>query len=94
MEIIHESPSESSFVPLSEHQSQTPQSFYSGPPVLHNYSPDARLVLDESEIVGSEALLRITGRAEQAGNTADETTQDRVGEVVVISGVDIWIVSR
>ena len=39
MEVIHDGPSQSDFVSLSVHQSQTPASFYNGPAILHHLSP-------------------------------------------------------
>ncbi|EXJ60649.1 hypothetical protein A1O7_04802 [Cladophialophora yegresii CBS 114405] len=56
MEILREAPKPSSFVPLIEHQSSTPASFYTGPPVLHYYSDRSKLIVLEHEAHSIPAL--------------------------------------
>lgn len=90
MEVIHEAPLESSFVPLSEHQSHTPASFYSGPPVLHYRSPGASLLVAKTEVEGNPAISKLLDSPQANGTAAgDDDEQD-----VVISGVDVWVTSE
>ena len=90
MEVIHDSPIESSFVPLPEHQSHTPASFYSGPPVLYYRSSDASLLIAKTDAESSPALSKLLDSPQANGTTNGESdTQD-----LVISGIDIWITSE
>ena len=89
MEILHEAPQQSAFVSLAEHQAQTPQSFYSGPPVLHHRSPNARLVITSAEARGNPALSKLVGIT-----PADEAATDGDAANLVINDVDIWVTSE
>lgn len=46
---IHASPSLSDFVPLSEYESTTPESFHGGKPVLHYHATDAKIWLPKDQ---------------------------------------------
>lgn len=77
MEVFHEAPVVSSFTSLSEHQSHTPASFYSGPPVLYHLSRNARLVISTVEL-RSPAFVRLLDDQSsilQNGNT-EHTEED------------------
>jgi chloride channel, nucleotide-sensitive, 1A len=90
MEIIRDAPGTSQFVSLSEHQSQTPASFYSGPPVLHYYSPSAKLVILDSELHSSPVFSKLADTT-----PTDETlTNGDAPHEVVIAGVDVFITSE
>ena len=95
MEIIHDAPEATSYVPVSEHQSQTPASFYSGPPVLYYQCSSAHLVILDSELKLSPALSKLSDNqvigAEAATNGDSGNHQD---EEVVISSVEIWVTSE
>lgn len=98
MEVIHDAPTLSSYTPLSEHQSQTPASFYTGPAVLHHHSPAAFLVTQQSDLSSCPALARLldtprpaTNGAHAQGNAAEEVSED---EQVVIPDVEIWVTSE
>ena len=93
MEIVHEAPTISSFTSLDQHQSQTPESFYSGPPVLHYYSANAQLLAFESELTSSPALSRLTDPARTNGSATNGDTENHNQEVV-LHGVDIWVTSE
>ena len=68
MEIIHQPPTPSSFTPLLTHQSQTPSSFYSGPPVLHHHSPSASLFFHASDLSAAPALSGLANGARRRVN--------------------------
>jgi hypothetical protein len=95
MEIIHAAPVHSSFIPLSEHQSQTPTSFYSGPAVLYHHSDSSRIVILSSELHASPGLLTLadspTGNGPLSNGNTDAAHQ---ADEVVIDGVDIWVTSE
>lgn len=50
MEVLNSAPQDSDFISLSTHQSETPESFYNGPPVLHHCSRRCTLKVSEHEL--------------------------------------------
>lgn len=90
MEVLNNSPEASSFVPLAEHQSRTPSSFYSGPPVLYHHSQRCKIVVLEREILASPLLNALRG--DTAANSV--TSQDGDEKQVAIADVDIWVTSE
>jgi len=98
MEVIHTTPTTGSFVPLSTHQSQTPESFFSGPPVLYHHSPAATLKTHASELVTAPALHSLFDLSQAPVNgTAAVNAYPRDAEEeheVEAEGVDIWVSSE
>ena len=96
MEVFHEAPAIESFTPLSEHQSQTPESFYSGPPVLYHHSPGTRVVAVRPGLNRSPALAKLLddGPASTNGSLANGHSTEDSHEDIVITGVDIWVTSE
>ncbi|KAL9025086.1 MAG: hypothetical protein Q9196_006037, partial [Gyalolechia fulgens] len=97
MEILHSAPSESEFMPLSTHQSQTPPSFYSGPPVLHHFSPSSTLRINSTDLQNAPAFSTFTSHTKQQANgfthaATDNSTEDE-GHEARIENVDIWVTS-
>ena len=92
----------SSYIPLAEHQAQTPSSFFSGPPVLHHHCKSATFVVHQSEIAESEAVQRFVENAKEA--QADEANgasngQQLDGEheeqrMVNVRGVEVFVTSE
>lgn len=103
MEIIHQAPTSSSFTPLAVHQSQTPESFYSGPPVLYHHSPSASLYLHASDLAAAPALSGLANGAHRSangtaavavnGHDAAEEEEDEDEEIEIV-GVDVWVTSE
>jgi len=98
MEVIHTTPTTESFVPLSTHLSQTPESFFSGPPVLYHHSPAATLKTHASELATAPALQSLFGPPQAPVNgTADIDTHFQDAEEeheIEAQGVDIWVSSE
>ncbi|KLJ12738.1 hypothetical protein EMPG_12269 [Blastomyces silverae] len=107
MEVLHNPPEASSFIPLAEHQSHTPASFYSGPPILHHLSERCKIVILERELRKSAALsgLRpsVTGAEAVNGSSVGETPVSATAPAaassdgekeIVIDGVDVWVTSE
>lgn len=96
MEPVHTPPDASSFVLLADHQSRTPASFHSGPPVLHFHSKQCKLVIFEHDLVSVPALNAIRGdsvvTAATNGNAEDGGAGE--GKEIVIDGVDVWVTSE
>ncbi|KAJ5562767.1 hypothetical protein N7535_002789 [Penicillium sp. DV-2018c] len=93
MEVLDNSPEASSFVPLAEHQSRTPSSFYSGPPVLYHHSQRCKIVILERELLANPALNAL--RSDNASNSVTSgAQQDSDEKEVAIADVDTWVTSE
>ncbi|GKZ66846.1 hypothetical protein AnigIFM60653_003113 [Aspergillus niger] len=89
MESIAAPPDTTTFIPLAEHQSRTPSSFHSGPPILYSHHQNCKLVLLEREALAVPAL----GALREA-STANGTTEEEGDKEIVISGVNVWVTSE
>lgn len=97
MEILREAPSAASFIPLVEHQSTTPASFYSGPPVLHYYSDRSKVIVLQRELSNAAAFIPLFSSAQDAAKPSTEghlQTNGDSDEQKVVSEVDIWVTSE
>ncbi|KAL9594990.1 MAG: hypothetical protein Q9219_006718 [cf. Caloplaca sp. 3 TL-2023] len=97
MEILHTAPSESQFTPLSTHQSQTPTSFYSDPPVLHHLSPSSTLIIQSTDLHNAPVFSALASHSKQQINgsappSTDDDPDDESHEIR-IEDVDIWVTS-
>ncbi|KAJ5902757.1 hypothetical protein N7495_003285 [Penicillium taxi] len=90
MEALLSSPDISTFVTLADHQSRTPSSFHSGPPVLHFHSKQCKVIAIESEIAAAPALKSL--RSADATNGTVDIAEDREKQII-IDGVEIWVTS-
>jgi hypothetical protein len=93
MEVLSISPEASSFVPLAEHQSRTPSSFYSGPPVLYHHSQRCKIVILERELLANPALNALRGD-NAANSITSQGQQDSDEKEVAITDVDTWVTSE
>ncbi|KIW99379.1 uncharacterized protein Z518_11367 [Rhinocladiella mackenziei CBS 650.93] len=96
MEVLREAPKASSFIPLIEHQSATPASFYSGPPVLHYYGDRSKLIVLEHEIQPVAAfapLLETATSQSHANGTESNGDTSATGTARVVEDVDVWVTS-
>ncbi len=102
MESLTSTPETSAFVPLSVHQSRTPDSFHSGPAVLHYHASNCRLVALEHDLSSTPALNALRDAEANGSNSSSENQQSNdangdEGETekeVVIEGLDVWITSE
>jgi len=103
MEILQEAPKSDAFIPLSEHQSATPASFYLGPPVLHYHSNRCKVRVAESELNSSPALAAFArgasdtpaptdGLANGGGSLANGHAESTLEKIV--EDVEIWVASE
>lgn len=99
MEVLREAPKTSTFIPLVEHQSSTPASFYTGPPVLHYHSDRSKIIILERDASGTallEPLLRqasAPGSAQTNGGVDVNGDGEGQSEQKVIENVDVWVTS-
>lgn len=97
MEVLREPPKASTFIPLSEHQSATPASFYTGPPVLHYYSDRSKVIVIEQELDNAPALKPLL---EKATTTSIQESNGTNGDLAhrpsqkVVEEVDVWVTSE
>ncbi|EXJ93653.1 hypothetical protein A1O1_02045 [Capronia coronata CBS 617.96] len=101
MEVLRDPPKASTFVPLHEHQSATPASFYTGPPVLHYYSDRSKLIVLEPEISDVAAFAPLlehsTTQSESDshanGTETDGHAADHQAQQKVVEDLDVWVTS-
>lgn len=97
MEVLNSAPTESQFTPLSTHQSQTPSSFYSGPPVLYHRSPSTTILINSHELESAPAFQKLVSPQQRSNGSAHPATEDEsedLGHEITIRGVDIWVTSE
>ncbi|PKX97202.1 uncharacterized protein P174DRAFT_439010 [Aspergillus novofumigatus IBT 16806] len=105
MEPLRSAPEASSFVLLADHQSRTPVSFHSGPPVLHYHSKQCKLVILERDLLSTPALNAIRGSTSTANGSSNHTStaiasdnaaadgEEGQENELVVDGVDVWVTS-
>ena len=98
MEILREQPKVSSFVSLAEHQSTTPASFYTGPPVLHYYSDRSKLIILDREAQSNAALTPLLQHAITSQQDEDQAQTNgdanHLDEQRVLEEVDVFVTSE
>jgi chloride channel, nucleotide-sensitive, 1A len=95
---IHTPPDLDAFIPLAEHQSQTPESFYGARPVLHYHAVGLRAVASSSNasklpIFPPTAASLITTPAEEAERADPENVDDQ-NCAILTEEVDAYICSE
>ena len=84
LESIGVSPNVGDFTLLSEHQEQTPGTFFGGKPVLHLHCPGAKVKISSHELESQPALLSLNdGEFDPNGDNQVE-----------INNIDVWITSK
>lgn len=99
MEVLREAPKVTNFIPLIEHQSATPASFYSGPPVLHYYSDRCKVLVLDRDLSSVPALAEFAsgsaGGHATNGTAVNGAGAHENGEVRrTLENVDIWVTSE
>ena len=94
LEAVSELPTVDSFTPLSEHQSQTPGTFFGGKPVLHCHSPTTNLVVSLAQYEQTSALHELSTAPQNQGGSNTRPNEASTEDDVVISGIDVWVTSR
>ncbi|KAK4697564.1 chloride channel, nucleotide-sensitive, 1A, partial [Lecanoromycetidae sp. Uapishka_2] len=99
MEVLHSPPNTQSYTPLSVHQSQTPESFFSGPPVLYHHSPSTTLLINSHDLEAVPALAELVSGAQRSTNgtsghiNGDEGGGEDMGQELSIPNVGVWVTS-
>ena len=76
------------FALLSDHQQQTPSSFFGGKPVLHLRCPAAKVKISREDLAGQPAISQLRGEAYNDHAAAG------LDEQVTIDNLDVWVTSR
>ena len=85
LEIIPAAPTSDSFVPISAHESRTPEAFFGGKPVLHHVDEHARLIVSRRQ---SHHLLIFDRQGGQSGQDAKDNNEHRSSDRTVNGHVD------
>ena len=104
MELLHECPKTNSFISIAEHQSSTPSSFYTGPPVLHYHSEQCKILIPARDLTSSPALSSLDHREVEPASATNgsiangDSHQSEVSEgseaKKVIDQVEVWVTSE
>lgn len=84
-EVIDAAPAMADFALLSEHQEQTPTTFFGGKPVLHLHATSNTIKIPSDQFAAQPDLQRLAGSTPPAA--ADDGSTH-------IPGVDVWVSSR
>jgi hypothetical protein len=76
---IHEAPALDSFTPLTEHQSQTPTTFFDAKPILHYHAQTARALISRGQVQNLPIFT-----VSQTTEAGQESEDDRVVEEVEV----------
>ncbi|KAI9853780.1 MAG: hypothetical protein M1824_000890 [Vezdaea acicularis] len=104
VEVIHKAPDAESFTPLSQHQSQTPESFFDGKPVLHYHTAGAVAVIPEDQTnllpvfhhgasAGDLAPVPATSPAVN-GQTETDNDGNSTPREIEVGSIEIWVTSE
>lgn len=85
LERIETPPAIEAFTLLSEHQEQTPGTFFGGKPVLHLHSPGAKVRISKEDLESQPGTLLALQDSPRLSATLE-------GEVV-IEDIDVWVTS-
>lgn len=89
LESTSQAPRLEDFTPLSEHQAQTPTTFFGARPVLHQHSSGITLSIRKADYEQSEELreLQAPTRSSHAPNGVED-------EDIELEGLDVWVTSQ
>jgi nucleotide-sensitive chloride channel 1A len=100
--VLNNPPTSSEFVPLSEHQSQTPSSFFSQTPVLHYHGKDLKVVVPSNQLSAlpifskpkAEPEIKTSTGGQPNGTHDDSTEEQKDDEKTTITGIETWVTSK
>ncbi|KAL4926077.1 regulator of volume decrease after cellular swelling-domain-containing protein [Aspergillus undulatus] len=94
MEPLTSAPETSSFTPISVHQSRTPESFHSGPAILHYHASNCKLVALEHDLSSTPTLNALRGAAANGTSANGEPSGSGSEKEVVVEGLVVWVTSE
>jgi nucleotide-sensitive chloride channel 1A len=91
---IHTSPALDSFTSLTDHQSQTPTSFFGAKPVLHFHALGAQALIPRDK-ASKLAIFGAVNASSTNGITATEPSNDNTeSQTSIVEVVDIFVSSE
>lgn len=90
---IRSPPAEADFTPLAEYQSQTPESFTDGKPILHYHLSGAKATIPRSQC-GSLAIFPQDSPAAPNASNGGDANDDETAEELVEQTVDVFATSE
>ncbi|KAF2719012.1 hypothetical protein K431DRAFT_252252 [Polychaeton citri CBS 116435] len=90
LEAFDIAPTASDFTALSEHQEQTPNTFFASKPVLHLHCPLAKLKFAHVQAQNQPAIKALQATAP---NNATQTNGADPADIL-IHGTDVWVTSK
>jgi nucleotide-sensitive chloride channel 1A len=84
LETIYTAPRVEDFTPLSQHQEQTPGTFFGGNPVLHLHSPGAQIKISPEDLETQSTIASLHDEVPPVGDDGQATLRN----------VDIWVTSQ
>ena len=104
MDVLRTAPSRSEFTLLSEHQSQTPPSFYDGPAILYHQSSGCTFKASARDLAAAAAFEGLVSSVEKKSNGP---VNGHLSEEIPVGGehedesldveipnLDIWVTSK
>lgn len=87
IELIRDLPTTEHFTLLSDHQQETPGTFFGGKPVLHLRCPQSSIRISREDLESQPVLANLRYEDTSADGQAGE-------DQVVIDEIDVWVSSR
>jgi nucleotide-sensitive chloride channel 1A len=84
LETTHTAPRVEDFTPLSQHQEQTPGTFFGGSPVLHLHSPGGQIKISPEDLETQSAIASLHDEAPSVDNDGQ----------AMLGNVDVWVTSQ
>jgi len=89
LESVSQTPRVEDFTALSEHQSQTPTTFFGARPVLHQHSSGITLSVRKADYDSNDVL-----REFQAPTRSSDAPNGVEDEDIELEGLDVWVTSQ
>lgn len=98
LEAVNTAPSLDSYTPLSEHEAQTPRTFFGARAVLHAHVKDCKVLIAREDVDAHDPLRGLwtsSGRADlPESSLAHQDARDSVSSMLTIAPVDVLVASE
>lgn len=95
IELITSEPAIGDFVPLAEHQAQTPDTFFHGKPVLYFHCTGALITIAKDQLDANVAISGLISSETSAAEGAPPADENAPSHSASATGtVDVWVTSE
>lgn len=94
LEVIRTAPQLDAYIPLSEHQAQTPGTFFGGKAVLYYHNSNATLSIDSQQLEASPAFSALCKDNDASAGAVNGSANGASSQQSTIVGLDIWVTSE